>query len=399
MAVLPLVTTHSAPPSLVTDHFVSPEACNRILRVFRDCLRDSDPNTTLIPPVQGATGFTFLCSMETDEEVLDCVLKWQNSDQARNEALCTEVVRKYGFSTPKMLIIEDPTLVKELARFAIEQRAAMPPVESKGEYPLTLIAMNLLKAVTFKEAIKTGAFFRLPPSEQEEIFSSFGKMIVFDLLIGNDDRIIRIEKELSDEALQSFEGHAIPLAKTPVMNYGNVMLEFARKEPVASLRQIHFIDSASNPNLCKGPQVEEEFPSFGLNSFFDGEDETQQEADAVDYEKQALDHKARYDRLFSSAFQKVFSHPEAFAEHALASISRAIEEVTSALPELSPIWQQMLAEKKEGMIQALLLGIKEGIKTLLLDQGNLIKGLDLITDGRLKLIRKNIEFLTRTRQS
>ena len=103
-------------------------------------------------------------------------------------------------------------------------------------------------------------------AEQKAMFFAFGKISVFDLFIGNDDRIIRIEKEFSDEFLRSVEeGHVSPLSASPQMNYGNVMLRIDREKDQAHIRDIYFIDNASNPGLFKVKSETEdvEFSDWG----------------------------------------------------------------------------------------------------------------------------------------
>ncbi|HEY5235914.1 MAG TPA: hypothetical protein VIJ14_07035 [Rhabdochlamydiaceae bacterium] len=374
------------------DHFSSSGTCNRIFRIFLDCLKNGDPNTVMVSPVQGATGFTFLCEMDAGDERLRGVLKWQNSEQARNEAYSTAVIGRYGFNTPTLLPVEDRELSRGLASFGTKIKPAMPAPESNGDYPLSLIAMNKLKGHTFKEVVKKGEFFSLPIAEQKEMFFAFGKISVFDLFIGNDDRIIRIEKDFSGEFLRGVEeGNVSPLKASPQMNYGNVMLRIDREKHQAHLRDIYFIDNASNPCLFK---VKSEIKGVDLSDWgnFYGDEEPADKSTLVSLPPNG-DKRENYNRLFSLAFKKIFTRPELFAEHAFISISQAIEELIAEIPASKALWSTISAEDKREMQMSLLEGIAEGKKCLLSDQGKRICDIDPIGPDRLDLIQRNIDFL------
>lgn len=366
--------------------FSSTESCKHMLTVFKGKLLSGDIHTTMISPVQGATGFTFLCSMRAEEST-GFVLKWQSEARAKNERLCTALVQKFGFSTPDMCIVEDEELSRDLVVFARNEKPSMPEPGQSERYPLALIAMNRFKASTFKEVVKKGEFFSLPLADQEQIFHAFGKIIVFDLLVGNDDRIVRIEKNWKDAIAEAFE--SCSLESKPMMNYGNVMLEIERVDSQAHLRHIHFIDNASNPNLFKTKPVIENEIDFFCRDLFGADGDSLLEDPPAPILK-TIDLKEKYQQLFSRVFQGIIANPEIFADHSLDSISNAIDELTQELPRLRAQWSSLLSGSRMCLQQSLLAGIANGLKLLQENYEVQLKPLDLTSEDHLELVKENI---------
>src|SRR5579872_50034 len=64
-------------------------------------------NIFFVPTSQGGTGFTYLCSMPDTQNVTftNFVLKWELRPIAYNEALCTKIMKIYGFTVPQIYMI------------------------------------------------------------------------------------------------------------------------------------------------------------------------------------------------------------------------------------------------------------------------------------------------------
>lgn len=173
---------------------------------------------TIVPTSAGSSGHTFICTMQETEDIstpkiIQLVLKWQNQTRTQNEQIVTQSMRDLGVHVPFIEKIETPC--PDLISIACQKKQTMPPFCPSESYPLGLLAIQHLPGKNFLNFVQTNALFDLSPDLQEELFIQLGQVSVFDIFVGNDDRIIRVD--LTQKTI--IENHK--------MNSGNVMMNLS----------------------------------------------------------------------------------------------------------------------------------------------------------------------------
>jgi hypothetical protein len=209
----------------------------RILTQFEENLRNKSLHTSLINPEGGSTGYTFICTTpfaRRPNQLRHFVLKWDFGIAGKNQQLCSDLLATFGFSTPKIRVIKGPIAGK------IKKHAEkICPSFTREDY--TLIYMRCFPAVTFSSAFKKGYLKDLKSRDWEWILTRCGRMMVMDLVTGNADRFFRTHWTRKKTVSKSH------------FNDGNLMLEmpFEKSMEKRFLKQIHFIDNATDPVLTK----------------------------------------------------------------------------------------------------------------------------------------------------
>lgn len=240
-----------------------------------------DNNTIIKKPVLGSSGCTFLCSIsernlndtaasffkiEKGEisnvaKPLNFVVKLLSHDQAINEWGCARFLKQFGFNTPSISFLENLSVKKEFLEVMKRHHSGFP-TESMNELQRDkeIIIMPKFTATTMASFIEERRILLLNDEEIEELAEMIGKIAIFDLIIGNDDRFIRFSVEKPGELL------------APNLNWGNLMVEIDLNN---HLKNIYLIDNATTSKMVKRHKIDEKIFSDGLAGIFDENSQNQ----------------------------------------------------------------------------------------------------------------------------
>ncbi len=181
------------------------------------------------------------------------VLKWVTNNDAINEKMGADFLRHYGFCTPHFTFISSD-VAKKLAPFAQKINKGFSYI-SKNQ---TLLFMNELPGMTFKAAIEDYSLFSLSSSDWEKLGVRLGEIAIFDMLMGNEDRLI--QWEIHSEHFNLIR---------PNPNLGNLMLQMPyNKEGQRYLESVDFIDNGFSKFLKDRPTQDSTF-ELDFNTLFE----------------------------------------------------------------------------------------------------------------------------------
>lgn len=322
-------------------------------------------DSTITRTGSGSTGFTFLCRLNSER----FVLKWQKRTACINEVFGNTLISVYGFNTPRTILLDERSIAWNLSEYALEERPDMPRGNSAKEQLLDLLVMPNIPGVNFELHLTTGEFWRLSTDLRLELFEQLGSIIPFDLLIGNHDRILRIQTALNNPLCFDQKDLSTYLLPDPLMNTGNVMIELKVSDTSREII-VHFIDSATYPMMLTPVlKVKDPDDSNFCPAMFKEEDEEYVSPQASSSPESRLqtdrDVKERFENLFKRLFREIFKEPDLFAVHAMQSICNSIKQAIQSLPALGRSmngWEEEL--KKDSYSQAILSGIQSSCERL-----------------------------------
>lgn len=323
---------------------------------------------TMIPANSGSTGYTFLCRNDPEK----FVLKWQKRSFCINELFCNTLISVYGFKTPATILLEKPLIAWSLTPHAVERKPSMPTGNTADDQPLDLLVMQTIPGINFERHLKTEAFWKLTLDNHIKLFSQLGSIIPFDLLIGNHDRILRIQLDFENSLSIDLDDISTFLEPNPSMNTGNVMIEVKRTDTSIDV-DVSFIDSTTHPKMLAPKLKVRDASTSNLHlSLFNDPDEeyiSPQSSSSPDSRMETdLEMKERCEIIFTKLFQHIFDKPEFFAEHAMLSIFTSIEQVAKNEPGVGRYmskWQEEFEKEKEQYAQAILSGIQDSCELLI----------------------------------
>jgi hypothetical protein len=247
-----------------------------IINVFIRCLdideREREFNTIIKRTNKGNTGSTFLVDLNIkllNKELLtkkhkevDCisqipawakygeffkfVIKFAKSGELKNEAVCSDLFKKYGFSSPDYYLISEESTnrlkakISKLELSANDREKISQNSRKNKDENIGAVFMFAFKGSNLGDSIEGKILHGSKETELERIFITLGRGAFFDLLIGNTDRLFRFQTYFSDDSQELYEGDFV--------NDGNLMLEMEYNEPEQgrSLKNIHFIDNTTH---------------------------------------------------------------------------------------------------------------------------------------------------------
>jgi hypothetical protein len=280
---------------------------------------------TFTRTAHGASGFTFICSACIEQEptpqqiptITKVILKWQNHANSQNEKSVTDAMEKFGFNVPVITEI-DRSLSKSLISFARKSRSCVP-VGDEDSY--TLLAMNYLQGSNFEDCMKKGDFFQLQLEDYQKIFFSFGKASVFDVFLGNHDRIVKFN--FNNESLDDH----------PTMNSGNVMLDIIQNvsERTFKIQNVYYIDSTSKL-LESENKTEPEEEDYSIAMIWSPSDHVSSAPVAtIEPQREVFVSKILKNKhTFKVVLKLCFNETARFVDHIYNSIFNEVSHVTSS---------------------------------------------------------------------
>src|SRR3989338_444176 len=373
-----------------------------IAQIFERCLRTKDPTSYLVPPKLGSSGFTFLCSMPSNQlspmerikEItpLYFVLKWEKESEAQNERFCSRLLRECNFNTSDMHFVSD-SIAMSLLPYAIAKKPAM---ENLGN-SRPLMLMPEFQASTFSALVKNGSLFQMDRDDWKKMFRFFGQVAVFDLLIGNDDRLIKLQG--ADD---------LSLEKNPSFNSGNIMLHLIpTTDSKKKLTHCYLIDNGTSRYLLpiKEPSVDDTF--FALDALFDLQESTSSVAPLPLRENLPSKDLLLTEKIFKERTQKIhelfvflMETPEILVARLALSIKNSIAR---DLLEKTLFFDKALHEISETLPAALHEGIALGKKQLV-QNCSLIENLidqeksNHFLINLLRLIQDNLNYIKKFKE-
>ncbi len=182
-----------------------------------------------------------------------------------NERICALFLRQFGLSTPQIEIVNDTALECALANTAKKTERGM---EIHNRIALF---MPCFEAATLKD-IMGKTELGLNKADFKMLWHALGESIIFDLIIGNDDRLFKFKMNGDLPELEA------------AINAGNVMCALNRHDisehsitTRINIKAIHLIDNSSNRYLLKLPKLEES--DLDMGSMLCGNEDTAPEED------------------------------------------------------------------------------------------------------------------------
>ncbi len=234
---------------------------NNFFRLFLEEITQENHSSYIIRSSKGATDLTYLCYKYLPDEnrTLKFVVKYIHPSQSANTRLCSAVVERLGLQSSKVYVV-DPQYSGFSAKGKIMKLLSINSRYKKHDFAF----MSAFSGANIGNLIENREFFRMDEHSIGRMLTLFGKVAVFDLMMGNDDRFYRPNTEFIDN----------PAAVDPFINSGNIMLELkATSENTRELSNVFCIDNTSsarlNALLNKKREVDfEEEKQLYLTSFF-----------------------------------------------------------------------------------------------------------------------------------
>ena len=198
---------------------------------------------------KGGSGLTYL----SKDPYFQWVIKWQNKLQGESEHLCTLFYQRVfeHYSVPHTMLVTDQRIRDTLCGFFAKNNIHVADVQ----FPLF---MQFLKGNNLEQFCGNGNLFNLSPGDLEVLFTAFGSVAGYDLMIGNSDRFFP----------RDFRGIR---DSTHVVNSGNIMIQIHSNY---TLKSVHLIDNAPHFDYFFGyeerkPPVrpKDEYMEGALNMF------------------------------------------------------------------------------------------------------------------------------------
>ncbi|MFI5343795.1 MAG: hypothetical protein ACHQUC_06195 [Chlamydiales bacterium] len=255
---------------------------NKIVEICKKCIASRDSRLVYKKTSLGATGTTLLCSISGellreydireidlppflrggDQKVpfsfqgINVLLKYVKRDFAYNERFCAEFLKKFGFETPDLFISD------KVEGYDIRGSAL-------GDDNL-LAFMYAFPGATLHSLVNTMALYQISESCYQQVLCDIGKVVIFDLLIANEDRFFRYDVNTPEKIIK-------------FINQGNIMFNLKPTNDHKTARTweaTYYIDNTTKPQLCPlAKSVSTSVLSLGGSLFasqdeeFDWEDE------------------------------------------------------------------------------------------------------------------------------
>lgn len=410
------LTTSASLPTIAHVNLREPtrRECKRTLASFAEKLANPIQKKPLMERTGlGTTGFTFLCDNPSAQAGPSerFVLKWQKRAFCINEVFCNTFISLFEFHTPRTLLLNQSALSTQLYQRASKIGVSMPAADRPNETPLEMIFMERVSGTNFASIVHAGKILDLNTEQRLEIFKTLGSIVPFDLMIGNDDRMIRVQKDLDTTLPIERQNPSVFLTPNPSMNYGNVMVDLPSTINPSTIL-VSFIDSTTNPKMLTPElKMSEEFEeNFSANLFGEEDDYitpqlSSNPSNSPQRKMQTdLEKKENLEKIFMRLFAEVFSNPQLFSEHVQDSIYNGMNEIFKSKPGLgkaSKDWQKILKVERSKHSEAILSGIQLGCEKLIQNRGrNLQEELQQLFDADKAremeypdIILKNLEWL------
>jgi len=177
---------------------------------------------------------TPLCHLLPISRKIDFILKFENKIVANNEKFCSKVINQLGFITPIITSIKSEKKDGSSIINAFKSQVSDFYFYSADD---KLVFMLAFEAKTVNVLIKEKILDQLSVTSLKILFTNLGELAVYDLLIGNNDRLFR---------LTTIEG---TLFGDPSFNSGNVMLSITPSKENGEQITFFAIDNGSSPHL------------------------------------------------------------------------------------------------------------------------------------------------------
>lgn len=358
-----------------------------ILSIFLDQINSSGKNIDrLVKTPTTGSGFTFICTLHTDfllnpkyqdsaKKTIEIatsllktdlfpirpyrfILKWNKDHFSANEKLGAELLSSFGLDTPKIHILDNKPLQTQLSTFTqgLKMKNSFDP-----EYCNSLIFMEAFSGGTFLSHLQTGDLLELSKEDYIALLTNFGQAVIFDLLMGNHDRLVRLD-------LRQKNFLEIP----PAFNDGNIMLHIPLNEKTGKrhFEGICFIDNATFPDIFTKENII--YDDQHLDTLFGSDDAYESFPTYVKEESKEEERKTSKEEESKSSFEK---SEKPLTELTAEKLKESFAYLISNLDVL-----------EENVYKAIEKSFIEGLKTELLSD----KGLKSKVDPFLKLIKASI---------
>lgn len=231
------------------------ETVNKIIEICKKMCSTRDSSFGFEKTCLGATGTTFLCSIRgnllgdyainamdlprclrdkdntpfLDSLGANVLLKYVKKDLAYNERFCAEFLKKFGFETPD-LYFSDQIEKSDIRGLAI------------GDSNV-LVCMYEFPAATLNSLVITGVLYQLSLIDFQNVLFDIGQIVIFDLLIANEDRFFRYDTTTPGKIIK-------------FINEGNIMFNLSPVSDRSNQRvwkSTYYIDNTTKSQLC--PQI------------------------------------------------------------------------------------------------------------------------------------------------
>ena len=193
---------------------------------------------------KGGSGLTYL----SKDPYFQWVIKWQSKLQGECEHLCTAFYQRVfeHYSVPHTMLVTDQSIRDALSTFFSKNGVQVANIH----YPLF---MQFLKGNNLERFCGNGNLFHLGPADLCALFTAFGSVAGYDLIIGNSDRFFP----------RDFRGTVDP---KHTVNSGNIMVQVDSDH---ILKFVHLIDNAPHFDYFFGYE-ERKAPELSEEEFLEG---------------------------------------------------------------------------------------------------------------------------------
>jgi len=179
----------------------------------------------------GNTDATFACTSTVTEPKEKFFLKLAKPIQIANARFCSKILSELGEKTSKIHLIND----KNESRNRLKDLAKNTPGGNRGLESCDLAFMEACPGSDLGCKLDNGTLFDLDQESWEKLLKTIGRVAVFDLAIGNNDRFYRPKINVSPEGTP------------PFCNVGNFILFTETVEGrIERLNEIYCIDNGSS---------------------------------------------------------------------------------------------------------------------------------------------------------
>ncbi len=312
----------------ISETSIQEDTIIKTLEHFEEMLLRNIPNTSFKASSAGTTGFTFLCHMPLHR----FVVKWQPLELCNVEHIGSIFFRTLGLPAPQTCVINHKKIVKNLGILAAQEKCAM----EAGLDNLSAIYMPFLNGISFKDAIENGLFKNLPLNAQKRMLQEFGKIAIFDMILGNNDRLVSFTDNIKE-----------PLSRIGSFNSGNILIKWNR---IDNDIDIYPIDNCTLDLADRKRENHEDVQGIRLLFGEDSDEETKVE-DVI-----PIDYDAKIQRL-NQVFAFLIGDPKLVARHIQSNIERELQQIQndSNLNDDYTSFVKLIPEH-------VLIGMQEGLK-------------------------------------
>ncbi|MBA2368072.1 MAG: hypothetical protein H0V82_03505 [Candidatus Protochlamydia sp.] len=303
---------------------------NKFFSNFMNGINRNNYGSYINRSCKGVTDLTYICHkyLEGQEKVIKFVTKFIHPSLSANTRLCSQVLKHLGLYSPKIYVVDC-----EYKDFPVRGKIGSIMKINASQYKNHDFAfMDAFSGTNIGDFISTTKFFQLNEHCTSTMFYTFGRVAVFDLFLGNDDRFYRPATGLEFIAPNNVDAF---------INSGNIMLDIKSNIETTIELVVFCIDNTSSNMLNS---------SVNKNSEIDFEPE-----------------KEIYLQSFLKAFCYFKIHQSEFAskiyEGIRLEVDRVLAEIEQELP-LSPEEKSHYFLNNDFATQYLIKGIEEGYSQL-----------------------------------